>query len=234
MALTRVSCGHRQAHIRADALGLQLMFDSPDKTTMPTAETALPGRRDAMPVPDNHYVSGNTLVPPFPPEMELAVFAMGCFWGTERSFWELEGVYSTHVGYCGGFTPNPTYQEVCTGCTGHAESVRVVFNPAQISYRGLLKVFWESHDPTQGMGQGNDIGSAYRSCIFTYSDSQAWEAQESKVRFQSSLEKASFGEITTQIAAVKEFYYAEEYHQQYLAKNPQGYCGVGKTGVCLI
>ena len=210
-----------------------MIFDSPDKIVMPTLETALPGRADSMPVPDQHAVNGNPLVPPFPPEMELAVFAMGCFWGTERNFWERQGVYSTQVGYSGGFTPNPTYQEVCTGHTGHAETTRVVFDPAMVSFRELLKVFWEAHDPTQGMQQGNDVGSAYRSCIFTYSDTQAWEAQESRVRFQESLSKAGLGEITTQIAPVGEFYYAEEYHQQYLAKNPQGYCGVGKTGVCL-
>ena len=210
-----------------------MIFDSPDKIVMPTLETALPGRADSMPVPDQHAVNGNPLVPPFPPEMELAVFAMGCFWGTERNFWERQGVYSTQVGYSGGFTPNPTYQEVCTGHTGHAETTRVVFDPAMVSFRELLKVFWEAHDPTQGMQQGNDVGSAYRSCIFTYSDTQAWEAQESRVRFQESLSKAGLGEITTQIAPVGEFYYAEEYHQQYLAKNPGGYCGVGKTGVCL-
>ena len=211
-----------------------MMFDSTDKTAMPTSESALPGRADAMPVPEKHFFNGNSLVLPFPPQMEMAVFAMGCFWGTERIFWELEGVYSTHVGYTGGFTPNPTYQEVCTGKTGHAESTRVVFDPDSISFGELLRVFWEGHDPTQGMRQGHDIGTSYRSCIFTYSDKQAFAAQESRVLFQELLGKSGFGEISTQIAAAGEFYYAEEYHQQYLAKNPQGYCGVDKTGVCLV
>ena len=210
-----------------------MMFDSTDKTVMPTPESALSGRTDSMPIPEKHFFNGHSLIPPFPPQMELAQFAMGCFWGTERTFWELEGVYSTQVGYSGGFTPNPTYQEVCTGKTGHSEVARVAFDPAVISYRKLLKVFWEGHDPTQGMRQGNDIGTAYRSCIFTYSDQQAWEAQESRVRFQELLEQAGFGQISTQISPVGVFYYAEEYHQQYLAKSPQGYCGVDKTGVCL-
>lgn len=200
---------------------------------MPTAESALPGRSDSMPVPESHFFNGNLMLAPFPSQMELAQFAMGCFWGTERTFWQLEGVYSTQVGYSGGLTRNPTYQEVCTGSTGHAETARVVYDPGVISYRELLKVFWEGHDPTQGMRQGNDIGTAYRSCIYTYSDQQAWEAQESRVRFQDLLTQAGYGEISTQIAASGEFYYAEEYHQQYLAKNPQGYCGVDKTGVCL-
>lgn len=209
------------------------MFESTDKTVMPTAESALAGRSDSMPVPGKHCFNGNPLLAPFPARMELAVFAMGCFWGAERKYWELDGVYSTQVGYSGGYTANPTYQEVCTGNTGHAEAVRVVFDPEVVSYRELLRVFWEGHDPTQGMRQGNDVGTAYRSCIFTYSDCQAWEAQESRARFQELLAQAGFGEISTQISATGEFYYAEEYHQQYLAKNPQGYCGVGKTGVCL-
>jgi peptide-methionine (S)-S-oxide reductase len=207
------------------------MFESTDKTAMPTAESALAGRSDSMPVPEKHCFNGNPLLAPFPARMELAVFALGCFWGAERKYWELDGVYSTQVGYCGGYTANPTYQEVCTGSTGHAEAVRVVFDPEVVSYRELLRVFWEGHDPTQGMRQGNDVGTAYRSCIFTYSDRQAWEAQESRVRFQELLAQAGFGEISTQISAAGEFYYAEEYHQQYLAKNPQGYCGVGETGV---
>ena len=198
---------------------------------MPTPEEALPGRSTPMRVAERHYVSGNPLQPPFPDGMALAMFGMGCFWGAERRFWELRGVYSTAVGYAGGYTPNPTYEEVCTGMTGHNEVVRVVFDPAVVTYDGLLQVFWESHDPTQGMRQGNDVGTQYRSGIYCYTDQQLAAAQASRDRYQAALRAAGRGEITTEILVAPEFYYAEDYHQQYLAKNPRGYCGLGGCGV---
>jgi peptide-methionine (S)-S-oxide reductase len=202
-----------------------------NKTNMVTAEDALPGRPERLPVPSKHYVLGTPLEPPFPEGLERAVFGMGCFWGAERMFWELDGVYTTAVGYAGGFTPNATYEEVCSGRTGHTEAVLVVFDPAKISYEDLLKTFWEGHDPTQGMRQGNDVGSQYRSAAYTSSDSQRDAAQASLTRYQERLSGEGYGEITTEIAPEGEFYYAEDYHQQYLAKNPNGYCGLGGTGV---
>lgn len=202
-----------------------------NKTVMPEPETALPGRREKMPVPDRHAVLGTPLEPPFPEEMQLALFGMGCFWGAEKLFWQAEGVYSTSVGYAGGFTPNPTYREVCTGRTGHTEVVRVVYDPRKISYEELLRIFWEGHDPTQGMRQGNDVGTQYRSAIYTYGDDQRRVARASRDGYQERLRAAAHGEITTEIAEAPELYYAEDYHQQYLAKNPGGYCGLGGTGV---
>jgi len=207
------------------------LFDIRKKHLMPSADTALPGREEAMPVPATHFVNGNPLKPPFPEGMQQAVFGMGCFWGVERMFWQLDGVFTTAVGYGAGITPNPTYQEVCSGQTGHNEVVLVVFDPAVIDYEALLKVFWEGHDPTQGMRQGNDMGTQYRSGIYTFSDEQAGAAQDSKAAFQPVLSEAGYGEITTEILPAGEFYYAEDYHQQYLAKNPGGYCGLGGTGV---
>jgi len=201
------------------------------KLRIPDAGDALPGRDDVMPVTNRHFVNGNPILPPFPEDMEMALFGLGCFWGAERLFWETPGVYSTAVGYAGGATPNPTYHEVCTGGTGHAEVVRVVFDPAVISYEALLVKFWEAHDPTQGMRQGNDIGTQYRSGIYTCSDAQELAARESLGRYQQSLVDAGYGGITTEIVPAPEFYYAEDYHQQYLAKNPAGYCGMGGTGV---
>jgi len=201
------------------------------KTRMPTAENALPGRSKAIPVPDLHFVSGNRLIPPFPEGLEMALFGLGCFWGAERAFWQLPGVYSTQVGYAAGFTPNPTYREVCSGHTGHNEVVRVVFDPQKISYETLLKKFWEGHDPTQGMRQGNDVGTQYRSGVYVYSDSQREAAIASKAAYESALKKMGHSEITTEIIDAPEFYYAEDYHQQYLAKNPGGYCGLGGTSV---
>jgi peptide-methionine (S)-S-oxide reductase len=205
------------------------MFGAPTK--MPSKAEALPGRATRMPVPSAHYVSGHPLEPPFPDGLERAMFAMGCFWGAEKTFWKLPGVYTTAVGYAAGQTPNPTYREVCSGMTGHTESVLVVFDPKVISYDELLKVFWENHDPTQGMRQGNDVGTQYRSGIYFYDDRQRQAAAASRDRFQRALSAAGHGTITTEIAAAPEFYYAEEYHQQYLAKNPHGYCGLGGTGV---
>ncbi|HSR87217.1 MAG TPA: peptide-methionine (S)-S-oxide reductase MsrA [Streptosporangiaceae bacterium] len=200
---------------------------------MVTAEDALPGRETAMRVPDRHEVLGTPLAPPYPAGTEVADFALGCFWGAEKDFWQTPGVVSTAVGYAGGFTPNPTYEEVCSGRTGHAESVRVVFDPANVSYPELLKVFWESHDPTQGMRQGNDIGSQYRSAIFYHSPQQQAEAEESRTSYQKRLSDAGYGEITTEIVPAGEFYFAEDYHQQYLSdnKNPYGYCPDHGTGV---
>jgi peptide-methionine (S)-S-oxide reductase len=185
-----------------------------------------------MPVGDAHFVNGNALKPPFPDGLAQAIFGLGCFWGAERCFWELPGVYATAVGYSAGFTPNPSYQEVCSGMTGHNEAVLVVFDPQQVSFRALLKVFWESHDPTQGMRQGNDAGTQYRSGIYTFNEAQAAEAETSRLAYQQQLEAAGLGSITTEIQPATEFYYAEDYHQQYLAKNPGGYCGLGGTGVC--
>jgi len=201
------------------------------KLDLPTADEALPGRTQKMPVPAQHFVNGNPLEAPFPDGMQLAMFGMGCFWGVERRFWSVPGVYSTHVGYAGGVTPNPTYEEVCTGFTGHNEVVRVVFDPQAVSYVELLRVFWENHDPTQGMRQGNDVGTQYRSGIYCYDATQRAAAEASAAAYSERLRAAGFGAISTEIIDVPEFYYAEDYHQQYLAKNPGGYCGIGGTGV---
>jgi peptide-methionine (S)-S-oxide reductase len=201
------------------------------KVELPTTEKALPGRTREMPVPSQHFVNGNPLKPPFPEGMETALFGLGCFWGAERKFWQLDGVYTTAVGYAAGLTPNPTYQEVCTGMTGHNEVVLVVFDPKVVSYNDLLKTFWESHNPTQGMRQGNDVGTQYRSGIYTYADEQRRMAEASKASYQEALSAAGYGTITTEILDAPEFYYAEDYHQQYLAKNPGGYCGLGGTNV---
>jgi peptide-methionine (S)-S-oxide reductase len=199
---------------------------------MPTAEQALPGRPTPIPTAKRHFVNGNPIQPPYPEGLQRAVFALGCFWGAERKFWELgDGVFTTAVGYAGGFTPNPTYEEVCTGRTGHTEVVLVVFDPKTISYETLLKTFWENHDPTQGMRQGNDVGTQYRSAIYTFDDAQAKAAQQSKAVFGKALSAQRYGAITTEIAPAGPFYFAEDYHQQYLAKNPAGYCGLGGTGV---
>jgi len=201
------------------------------KQEMVSPEAALPGRSARMRVPERHYVLGTPLMPPFPDGLETAVLGLGCFWGAERRFWEADGVYTTAVGYAGGYTPNPTYEEVCSSKTGHAEVVLVVFDPARLGYRELLQRFWESHDPTQGMRQGNDVGTQYRSAIYTTSDAQRELALSSRDRYQAALAEAGYGAITTEIAPAGPFYYAEEYHQQYLAKNPSGYCGLGGTGV---
>ncbi|MEK0081722.1 peptide-methionine (S)-S-oxide reductase MsrA [Benzoatithermus flavus] len=200
--------------------------------TIPTPEEALPGRdRPAFALAERHFVNGRPLLPPYPEGMELALFGLGCFWGAERRFWQQPGVWVTAVGYAGGHTPNPTYEEVCTGHTGHAEVVRVVFDPEAVSYEQLLKLFWESHDPTQGMRQGNDVGTQYRSVIYTYSPEQAAAAEASRDAYQAVLQRAGYGAVTTEVAAAPAFYFAENYHQQYLAKNPLGYCGLGGTGV---
>lgn len=208
-----------------------VLFGFGKKLTLPTVREALPGRSEKMPVPSSHYVNGHPLQPPFPAGMESAMFGLGCFWGAERKFWQLEGVYTTAVGYAAGITPNPTYQEVCTGMTGHNEVVLVVYDPRVISYEQLLKVFWESHNPTQGMRQGNDTGTQYRSGIYTYSPQQRQLAEKSRSIYQEALNKAGHSQITTEIIDAPEFYYAEVYHQQYLAKNPGGYCGLGGTKV---
>ena len=202
-----------------------------DKLKLPTADQALPGRSGKMPVPASHFVNGARLEPPFPEGTELALFGLGCFWGAERKFWQTPGVVSTSVGYAGGVTPNPSYREVCSGATGHTEVVRVVFDPKRASYADLLRVFWEAHDPTQGMRQGNDVGTQYRSAIYTHGEAQAKAAAASREEYQRALDAAGLGRITTEIREAPEFYYAEEYHQQYLAKNPGGYCGIGGTGV---
>jgi peptide-methionine (S)-S-oxide reductase len=207
------------------------MFFTTKKLRMPSADEALRGRATPMPVGETHFVNGHRLRPPFPEGMQRALFAMGCFWGAERKFWQTPGVYSTASGYAGGMTPNPTYEEVCSGMTGHAEVVLVVYDPAQISYEQLLGVFWESHDPTQGMRQGNDIGTQYRSAIYTFGPEQHAAAEASRKLYQERLRAAGHGEISTEIAEAPEFYYAEDYHQQYLGKNPAGYCGLGGTGV---
>lgn len=207
------------------------MFKFHKEIEIPTPEEALPGRKEKMPVSEKHYINDHPLVPPFPKDMEQALFGMGCFWGAERKFWLTEGVYTTAVGYAGGYTPNPTYQEVCTGMTGHAEVVLVVFDPQIVSYQSLLKIFWESHNPTQGMRQGNDIGTQYRSAIYTYNDKQKLAAEASREIYEKELQKAGFSPISTEIRTAPEFYYAEPYHQQYLAKNPSGYCGLGGTRV---
>ncbi len=201
------------------------------KLGIPSADAALPGREQTMPVPEMHHVNGHRIVPPFPQGMELATFGMGCFWGAERKFWQAPGVYSTAVGYAGGSTPNPTYHEVCSGLTGHTEVVLVVFDPKATSYEAMLKIFWENHDPTQGMAQGNDVGTQYRSAIYAHSRAQLEAASRSRDAYQGRLSSAGYGEITTEIRETPELYYAEDYHQQYLAKNPGGYCGIGGTGV---
>ena len=201
------------------------------KYKMPSKADALPGRAEKMPVPAAHFVNGHRLEPPFGAGLDRALFAMGCFWGAERKFWQLPGVYSTAVGYAAGQTPNPTYREVCSGMTGHAEVVLVVFDPKVARYEDLLRVFWENHDPTQGMRQGNDVGTQYRSGIYFFTDEQRRAAESSRDAFQTELTSAGYGTITTEIVPAPEFYYAEEYHQQYLAKNPGGYCGLGGTGV---
>lgn len=201
------------------------------KTVLPDAANALPGRSQRMPVPEEHFVNGNPLVGPFPDTFEVAFFAMGCFWGAERKFWQTDGVYTTAVGYAGGFTENPMYEEVCSGRTGHTEVVLVVFDPAAVSYGELLKVFWEGHDPTQGMRQGNDVGTQYRSAIYATSDAQLQLAEQSARAFTARLADAGYSEVTTEILPAPAFYYAEPAHQQYLAKVPNGYCGLGGTGV---
>jgi len=200
------------------------------KSLLP-GDSTLPGRQERMSVPEKHFINGHRIVPPFPEGMQLAQFGMGCFWGAERKFWEIPGVYATAVGYAGGQTPNPTYEEVCSGLTNHTEAVLVVFDPARVSYEALLKVFWESHDPTQGMRQGNDVGTQYRSGVYYYNDAQRAAAEASRDAFQAALKRESYGTITTEILPAPEFYYAEDYHQQYLGKNPNGYCGLGGTGV---
>lgn len=201
------------------------------KIEMPPRDRALPGRATPMPVPERHFVNGNPLKAPFPEQMQRALFGLGCFWGAERLFWQAPGVFSTAAGYAGGYTPNPTYEEVCTGLTGHNEVVQVIFDPARISYAKLLKIFWEGHDPTQGMRQGNDVGTQYRSGIYVTSPEQRREAEASRDAYQQALTEAGRGRITTEILDAPDFYYAEDYHQQYLAKNPGGYCGLGGTGV---
>jgi len=209
------------------------MFFGPgkSKSRMPAPTDALPGRPERIAVPSRHFVLGTPMEGPFPPGTERAMFGLGCFWGAERKFWEVPGVHSTAVGYAAGFTPNPSYEEVCSGRTGHNEAVRVVFDPAKVPYDTLLRVFWESHDPTQGMQQGNDVGTQYRSGIYVHGDAQREAAERSRAVFQRELTAAGHGEITTEILPAPEFYFAEEYHQQYLAKNPGGYCGLGGTGV---
>ena len=201
------------------------------KTTMPAQDEALPGRNTPLPISGKHFINGSIIKQPAAGGLEEAIFGLGCFWGAERKFWEQEGVYTTAVGYQGGYSPNPTYEETCSGRTGHAEAVKVVFDPAKVSYRDLLKLFWESHDPTQGMRQGNDAGTQYRSAIYVTSDAQKQAALETRDAFQPELAKGGYGAITTEIADAGEFYYAEDYHQQYLAKNPNGYCGIGGTGM---
>ena len=207
------------------------MFFTKHKTEMPTAEDALPGRPTPMPVPERHFISGRPITPPFPEGMQQVVFGMGCFWGAERLFWRIPGVWTTAVGYAGGATPNPSYEEVCSGRTGHDEVVLVVFDPDQVSFDELLKVFWEGHDPTQGMRQGNDVGTQYRSAIYVSDAAQLAAAEASRDAYAAGLGAAGYGDITTEIAQAGPFYYAEDYHQQYLGKNPNGYCGLGGTGV---
>jgi peptide-methionine (S)-S-oxide reductase len=207
------------------------LFSPPTNIRLPLPEQALPGRDDVMPVSDEHVVLGNRIKPPFPDGLESMVVGMGCFWGAERKFWESPGVYTTAVGYAGGYTPNPTYREVCSGMTGHTEVVLVVFDPAQTTYEAMLKVFWENHDPTQGMRQGNDVGTQYRSAVYCTSETQRVIALSSRAAYQDRLTAAGYGRISTEITDAPPFYYAEDYHQQYLAKNPNGYCGIGGTGV---
>ena len=208
------------------------MFMLRKKAEMPRREDALPGRAQAIPTARTHFINGHALKGPYPAGLATAMFGLGCFWGAERKFWELgEGVYATAVGYAAGYTPNPTYEEVCSGRTGHNEVVLVVYDPAKISYAQLLKTFWESHDPTQGMRQGNDIGTQYRSGIYAYTPEQKAAAEESKRAYESELKKKGYGAVTTEVLDAPDFYFAEDYHQQYLAKNPAGYCGLGGTGV---
>lgn len=207
------------------------MFARSQKSRMIGQADALPGRSTPLATADRHFLNARPLKPPFPDGMQEAIFGLGCFWGAERKFWQTKGVFVTAVGYAGGFTPNPTYEEVCSGRTGHAEVVRVIFDPRQVGYQDLLKLFWEAHDPTQGMRQGNDIGTQYRSCVFTCSQDQQQQAEASLQAYQQQLQAAGYEEITTEIRPAPEFYYAEDYHQQYLAKNPDGYCGLGGTGV---
>jgi peptide-methionine (S)-S-oxide reductase len=207
------------------------LFSASTSLRLPLPEQALPGREETMQVSDEHFVSGNRITPPFPSGLEQAVFGMGCFWGAERKFWQAPGVYSTAVGYAGGYTPNPTYKEVCSGLTGHTEVVLVVFDPKATTYEAMLRVFWENHDPTQGMRQGNDTGTQYRSAAYGGSAAQTAAALVSRAAYQDRLTAAGYGRITTEIADAPPFYYAEDYHQQYLAKNPNGYCGIGGTGV---
>ena len=207
------------------------MIFSSKKLTLPDPSQALPGRDTEMPITNKHFVTGNPIAPPFPANLQQALFGLGCFWGAERKFWQYSGVFSTAVGYSGGYTPNPTYDEVCTGLTGHNEVVKVIYDPALTSYAKLLQLFWTSHNPTQGMRQGNDIGTQYRSGIYTYSQEQLDEAIESKKHYQLLLTQAGFNQITTEIMPAGVFYYAEDYHQQYLAKEPMGYCGLGGLGV---
>ncbi len=208
------------------------MLDRYTKSQMPTAEQALPGRKETMPVPEAHFVNGHPLVPPFAEHLRQGMFGLGCFWGAERKFWEMTGVYTTAVGYAGGLTSNPTYQDVCSGMSGHNEVVLVVFDPGEVTYDVLLQKFWENHNPTQGMRQGNDVGTQYRSGIYTFDETQQQIAQASLEGYQNKLHAAKFDDITTEIMTAPTFYYAEIYHQQYLAKNPNGYCGLGGTGVC--
>jgi peptide-methionine (S)-S-oxide reductase len=208
-----------------------MFFLDRSKMQMVSPEKALPGRAEPLPTAERHFLSGLPLKSPVPDGMEVAMFGMGCFWGVERKFWAVPGVWLTMVGYAGGYTPNPTYKETCTQLTGHNEVVRVIFDPAKVAYEALLKLFWENHDPTQGMRQGNDVGSTYRSGIYTFSDAQAQAARETKAVYQAALSAAGRGQITTEILPAPVFYYAEDYHQQYLAKNPDGYCGIGGTGV---
>ena len=210
---------------------MHMLFSTRTKLTLPGADDALPGRDTTMPVPAAHTVLGTPLTPPFPDGIEVAYFGLGCFWGAERAFWMLPGVYTTAVGYQGGITPNPTYDEVCSGRTGHTEAVLVAFDPTKISYEELLKAFWEAHDPTQGMRQGNDVGTQYRSAVLWRDDAQRAAAEASRAAYLQTLSAAGYGEITTELAPAGDFYYAEDYHQQYLAKNPYGYCGLGGTGV---
>jgi len=204
---------------------------SRSKLELPRPEEALPGREQSLPVPERHHVLGRPLTPPFPEGLERALFGMGCFWGAERRFWQAPGVYTTAAGYAGGFTPNPTYEEVCSGLTGHAEVVLVVFDPERTGYEEMLRLFWEGHDPTQGMRQGADIGTQYRSAVYVFSPDQRRQAEASRRRYETALAAAGYGPITTEIREAPPFYYAEDYHQQYLAKNPNGYCGLGGTGV---
>ncbi|MEA2292567.1 MAG: peptide-methionine (S)-S-oxide reductase [Solirubrobacteraceae bacterium] len=208
-----------------------MLFLSRHKTSLPAAADALPGREAAMPVPDRHYVNGRTLTPPFPEHLQQIVLGLGCFWGAERIFWELDGVYTTAVGYAGGYTPNPSYEEVCSGRTGHTEAVLVVFDPEVVSLETIMRTFWEAHDPTQGMRQGNDVGTQYRSAVYLTDPAQRATVEATRERYQEALTQAHRGDITTEIADAGPFYYAEAYHQQYLAKNPNGYCGIGGTGV---
>ena len=209
------------------------MLFAENKAKLPDAADALPGRAATLPLPDRHFVNGHPLKPPFPEGMAQAVFGLGCFWGAEQKFWQLDGVYTTAVGYAGGYTPNPTYREVCSGMTGHNEVTLVIYDPGEISYPDLLKVFWEAHNPTQGMRQGNDVGTQYRSGIYTFDEKQKRLALESREQYQKDLAGNGYGRVMTEVLDAPAFYYAEDYHQQYLAKNPGGYCGLGGTGVCL-